>query len=129
MKTTELSDATLDCWVERAEFLRLNPNASIADLDSVSHVQRFTTDPELARPIIECERIVVEQIDDPYRGTLFLAYRPGAARVSPFVDDRMSHGDTYLDAAMNCYVASVFGREAEFKMLWDDGTPRYEPYE
>jgi len=36
---------------------------------------------------------------------------------------------TYLDAAMICYVTSVFGREAEFKMLWDDGTPRYEPFE
>jgi hypothetical protein len=112
MKTTELSDATLDCWVERAKFLRLNQNASKADLDSVSHVHRFSTDPELARPIIECEGIVVEQIDDPDCGTLFLA-----PRVSPFVDDRMSHGDTYLDAAMICYVTSVFGREAEFKML------------
>jgi Protein of unknown function (DUF2591) len=117
MKTTELSDATLDCWVERAKFLRLNQNASKADLDSVSHVHRFSTDPELARPIIECEGIVVEQIDDPDCGTLFLAYRPGAPQVSPFVDDRMSHGDTYLDAAMICYVTSVFGREAEFKML------------
>jgi hypothetical protein len=129
MKTTELADATLDCWVERAEMLRLNPGASLADLDGASHCQQFTKDPGLARPIIEREQIVVEQIDDPYRGTLFLAYRPGAPRVSPFVDDRMSHGDTYLDAALICYVASVFGREAEFKMLWDDGTPRYEPYE
>jgi hypothetical protein len=129
MKTTDLSDATLDCWVERAELMRLNPNASIADLDGVSHVQRFTADPELARQIIEREHIVVERIDDPYRATLFFAYRPGAPRVSPFVDDRMSHGDTYLEAALICYVTSVFGREAEFKMLWGDGTARYEPYE
>jgi hypothetical protein len=129
MKTTELSDATLDCWVERAELLRLNAHASVADLDGVSHFQKFTGDAELARPIIERERIVVEQIDDPYRETLFLAYRPGAPRVSPFVDDRISHGDTYLDAAMIFCVTSVFGRDAEVKILLEDGEPRYQSFE
>ncbi|WP_165106220.1 hypothetical protein [Caballeronia sp. SBC2] len=32
MNTADLSDATLDCWVERAEALRLNPKASIEDV-------------------------------------------------------------------------------------------------
>jgi hypothetical protein len=126
MKTTELSDATLDCWVERAELLHLNPSASVAD---VVHWQRFTADPDLAGPIIERELIVVEEFDDPYRGTKFLAYRPFANPGSPLVDDRRWHGDTALDAAMLCYIVSVFGEEVEFKLVWEDGEPRYQPYD
>jgi hypothetical protein len=126
MNTAELSDATLDCWVERAEMLRLNPDASVAD---VVHCQRFTTDPDLAELIIKRELIVVEELDDPYRGSKFLAYRPLANPGSPLVDDRKWHGDTALDAAMLCYIVSVFGEEVELKLLWENGEPRYQPYE
>jgi hypothetical protein len=30
---------------------------------------------------------------------------------------------------MLCYVVSVFGEEAEFKLIWDDGTLRYDDIE
>jgi hypothetical protein len=72
---------------------------------------------------------VVHDVDDPYRGVQFLAYKPYAGPASFFVDGRMWHGDTYLDAAMLCYVVSVFGEEAEFMMLWKNGEPRYQPRE
>ena len=68
MDPTDLPDATLDCWVERAELLRLNPRASAADIASISHWPRYTLDPELAEPIIERAQIVVDEIDDPGRG-------------------------------------------------------------
>ena len=129
MDSTDLPDATLDCWVERAELLRLNPRASAADIASISHWPRYTLDPELAEPIIERAQIVVDEIDDPGRGIVFFARRPHAEPVSIFVDHREFHGDTYLDAAMICYIASVFGPEVEYQLLWDDGTSRYEPYE
>jgi hypothetical protein len=128
MDTTGLSDATLDCWVERAELLRLNPNASVADIASVSHCQKFTADVNLARPIIERERIKVEQVGDPFRGTIFLAYRPDAITTSILDAGRMWPEGAELDAAMVCYVVAVFGDEVEGKMLWDDGTVRH-PYE
>jgi DNA-binding ferritin-like protein len=128
MDTTDLSDATLDCWVERAELLRLNPNSSVADVAGVSHCQKFTADVNLARPIIEREKIKVEQVGDPFRGTIFLAYRPDAATTSILDAGRMWPEDTELDAAMVCYVVAVFGDEVEGKMLWDDGTVRH-PYE
>lgn len=123
----DLSDATLDCWVERAELLRLNPGASVADFASVSHCQKFTADVNLARPIIEREKIKVEQIGDPFRGTIFLAYRPDATTASILDAGRMWPEGTELDAAMAFYVVTVFGDEVEDKMLWDDGTVRY-PY-
>ena len=128
MDTTDLSNATLDCWVERAELLRLNPDATVADVADVSHGQKFTADAGLARPIIEREKIKVEQIGDPFRGTIFLAYRPDAIANSILDAGRMWPEDTELDAAMLCYVVSVFGDEVEGKMLWDDGTLR-QPYE
>lgn len=127
MTTTDLPSATLDCWVERAELIRLNPAASITEVTSISHWPRYTLNPELAQPMIGREHIAIERIEHPLRGELFLAYRPDAPLDSP-LDDGMSLGDTYLDAAMLCYVASVFGGEVEGKLLWDDGTVRH-PYE
>lgn len=129
MDATDLPDATLDCWVERAELLRLNRRASAADIAGISHWPRYTLNPELAEPIIEREQIVIDEIDDRGRGIVFFARRPHAEPVSIFVDRREFHGDTYLDAAMICYIASVFGPEVEHQLLWDDGTSRYEPYE
>jgi hypothetical protein len=128
MNTTDLSDATLDCWVERAELLRLNPGASMTDIARVIHCQKFTSNVELARPVIERERIQVEQIGDPFRGTIFVAYRLDAVATSILDAGRMWPEGTELDAAMVCYAVSVFGDEVEGKMLWDDGTVRH-PYE
>jgi hypothetical protein len=126
MKTTELSDTTLDCWVERAEVLRLNPNASVAD---VAHCQKFTSDPDLAAPVIKRERIVIEQFDDPYRGSQSVAYKLRDGEVEAPVGSRIWIGDTDLDAAMLCHIVCVFGEEVEFKLLWENGQPRYQPYE
>jgi hypothetical protein len=128
MDTRDLSDATLDCWVERAELLRLKPGASVIDIASVPHCQKFTTDVNLARPIIEREKIKVEQLGDPFRETIFLAHRPDSVATSFLDAGRMWPEATELDAAMVCYVVSVFGDEVEGKMLWDDGTVRH-PYE
>ncbi|CAN7615832.1 DUF2591 domain-containing protein [Caballeronia sp. LjRoot34] len=125
MNTTDLPAATLDCWVERAELLRLNPTASANDLARLTHCQKFTADVDLARPIIERENIKVEQAGDPFRETIFIAYRPDAV-VTSFLDaGRVWPEATELDAAMLCYVASVFGGEVEGKLLWDDGTVRH----
>jgi hypothetical protein len=71
MKTAELEDTTLDCWVEPAEALRRNPNASIAD---PVNCRKFCSDLELGAPIITRERIVVEQIRDLSRRNKFRAY-------------------------------------------------------
>jgi len=128
MDTTNLPAATLDCWVERAELLRLNPGASAADLSNVRHCQKFTADVSLARPIMERERIKVEQIGDPLRGTIFLAYCVDDIATSILDARRMWPEGTELDAAMVGYVLSVFGDEVEGKMLWDDGTARH-PFE
>lgn len=128
MNTTDLPAATLDCWVERAELLRLNPGASTNDVANRIHCQKFTTDVDLARPIIEREKIKVDQAGDPFRGAIFLAYRPAAQAVSILDAGRVWPEDTELDAAMLCYVVSVFGDDVEGKLLWDDGTVRH-PYE
>ena len=86
MNTSALSDATLDCWVERAEILRLNPNASVAH---PVHCQKFTLNPDIAAPIIKRERIVVSGIPvDPRFGRPRLPVTQlraalGAARVNP----------------------------------------------
>ena len=126
MNTVDLSDATLDCWVERAEALRLNPGASIED---VFHCQKFTSDPDLAVPIIKRERITIEQFDDPYRGSQSVAYKLRDGEVEAPAGSRIWLGDTDLDAAMLCYIVSVFGEEVKYKLLWENGTPRYQPYD
>jgi Protein of unknown function (DUF2591) len=126
MNTSALSDATLDCWVERAEILRLNPNASVAH---PVHCQKFTLNPDIAAPIIKRERIVVEQFDDPYRGSQSVAYKLRDDEVEAPAGSRIWLGDTDLDAAMLCYIVSVFGEEVKFKLLWENGEPRYQPYE
>ena len=126
MNTADLSDATLDCWVERAEALRLNPEASIVD---VVHCQRFTSDPDLAGPIIKREHIVIEQFDDPFRGSQSVAYKLRDGEVEAPAGSRIWIGDTDLDAGMLCYVVSMFGENVEFKLLWENGTPRYQPYD
>jgi hypothetical protein len=127
MDTTDLPATTLDCWVERAELLRINPQASAADLASISHWPKYTLNHELARPIIEREGIDVEQIDDPYRGMVFLARIPDLLRSE--LDDGISFDDTYLDAVMLCYVESLFGVGIEDRLLWENGEPRYQPFE
>lgn len=129
MDATELPAATLDCWVERAELLRRNPKSSVAEVISISQWPRYTLNHELAEPIIEREQILVDEIDDPYRGKVFFARQPYADSASILIDGRLTHGDTYVDAAMICYIASVFGPEVEYQLLWDDGTSRFEPYE
>ena|ERR1700730_1494989 len=126
MNTAELEDATLDCWVERAEALRLNPKASITDR---VNCRKFCSDLDLAAPIISRERIIVEQTIDWFSGNRFRAYKIHGDEVLTSTDRRMWHCDTYLDAAMLCYVVSVFGEEAGVKLIWDDGTVRYDDIE
>jgi hypothetical protein len=43
--------------------------------------------------------------------------------------DAFRHADNDLERKATLVQRACVGREAEFKMLWDDGTPRYEPYE
>ena len=73
--------------------------------------------------------IVVEQFDDPYRGSQSVAYKLRDDEVEAPAGSRIWLGDTDLDAAMLCYIVSVFGEEVKFKLLWENGEPRYQPYE
>jgi hypothetical protein len=123
MDIAELEDASLDCWVERAELLRLNPDPPIS---GQIHSRKFTSDPDLALPIIDRERIIIEQINDPDRGMLSFAYKLLAGQNEAPVESRIWPGYTDFEAAMLCYVVSVFGEAVEFKVLYDGLPPSEE---
>ncbi|MFM0227842.1 phage protein NinX family protein [Paraburkholderia dipogonis] len=105
MYVDELKGRLLDYWVARAE--------GISDIRTVGETApeyRFSSDPALATPIIERERIYIGSICDAVLGNQSIACigQANGSRL-PFSSDCFSLGDTDLEAAMRCYVSSRYG--------------------
>ncbi|WP_408292949.1 phage protein NinX family protein [Paraburkholderia dipogonis] len=105
MFVNDLKGRWLDYWVGRAEG-RPDVNISHADAPEL----KYSSDPELAKPIIERERIYIGSICDTELGNLSIACI-GEANGGhlPLSADCFSLGDTDLEAAMRCYVHSRYG--------------------
>lgn len=115
IRVSDLSGAWLDYWVARAECIPAHHLQVIKIqrseefhcvrimLRGTRYMVNYSTSWNLAGPIIERERISV------------VAGMPGmwgAFRQAPGADGGYhSRGDTYLLAAMRCYVSSMFGQE------------------
>ena len=98
VKTSELQDSALDWAVAKCEL-----GEAINEVDDPHF---YSTDWALAGPIIERERISVEDCQDG-AGLYWEATRIEPPAVSE------ARGPTPLIAAMRCYVASKLGDEVE----------------
>ena len=98
VKTSELQDSALDWAVAKCEL-----GEAINEVDDPHF---YSTDWALAGPIIERERISVEDCQDG-AGLYWEATRIEPPAVSE------ARGPTPLVAAMRCYVASQLGDEVE----------------
>jgi hypothetical protein len=107
MKTAELTGASLDYWVAKAEgkncFLNLLKSACYVTYNiggfEGNEVYSPSTDWSQGGPIIEREKIEVSDAGPFWSASM----TPG--------DGLEFHqlGDTYLQAAMRCFVASKYG--------------------
>jgi hypothetical protein len=98
LKTTELQGEALDRMVAKRE---------VGDaINEIDDPHFYSTDWALGGPIIERERISIEDCQDG-AGLYWEATRIEPPAVSE------ARGPTPLIAAMRCYVASVFGEEVE----------------
>ena len=107
MYVDELKGPFLDYWVARAEGISdiTMPSEAVPEL-------RYSSDPALAKPIIERERIYIGSVCDAELGNQSIACVGEAdGRHLPFSADGYCVGDTDLEAAMRCYVYSRFGPE------------------
>ena len=98
VKTSELQDSALDWAVAKCEL-----GEAINEVDDPHF---YSTDWALAGPIIERERISIEDCQDG-AGLYWEATRIEPPAVSE------ARGPTPLVAAMRCYVASQLGDEVE----------------
>ncbi len=107
MHVSELKGPWLDYWVARAE--------GVSDLKmphEAAPEYKYSSDPTLAKPIIDRERIYVGSICDEVLGNQGIACIGGPnGRFLPDPADCFCLGDTDLEAAMRCYVFSKFGPE------------------
>ncbi|SIO50413.1 Protein of unknown function [Burkholderia sp. GAS332] len=107
MKVAELKGPWLDYWVARAE--------SASDLEMPHEdgsKRKYSSDAELAKPIIDRERIYVGSICDSQLGNQSIAcIGETDGRRLPLSADSLCLGDTDFEAAMRCYVYSKFGPE------------------
>ncbi|MFM0660127.1 phage protein NinX family protein [Paraburkholderia sediminicola] len=107
MYVADLKGPWLDYWVARAEGTPdlLMPAQS-------EPVLKFSSDPALAQPIIDRERIFVGLICDAVLGNQAIASVGEVdGRCLPSSEDSYCLGDTALEAAMRCYVYRKFGPE------------------
>lgn len=106
MYVDELKGAFLDYWVARAEGL-----STAMPSDGASGLG-YSSNPEMAKPIIERERIYIGSICDAVLGNQSIACRGEPnGRYLPLSADCLCLGDTDLEAAMRCYVYSRYGPE------------------
>lgn len=107
MYVDELKGPWLDYWVGRAEG---EPELKMPSEDGP--VRKYSSDPDLAKPIIERERIYVGSICDAVLGNQSIACIGEAdGRYLPQPADCLCLGDTDLEAAMRCYVYRQYGPE------------------
>lgn len=104
MYVDELKGRFLDYWVARAE--------GVSNAVPIEGALRYSSDPELAKPIIERERIYIGSICDAELGNLSIACigEPDGGHL-PFAADCYCLGDSDLEAGMRCYVYSRYGPE------------------
>lgn len=107
MYVDELKGPWLDYWVGRAEG---DPNLKTPHEGGPS--LKYSSDADLAKPIIDRRRIYVGSICDAELGNLSVAcLGEPDGRHLPLTADCYCLGDTNLEAAMRCYVYSTFGPE------------------
>lgn len=104
MKVSELQGAMLDYWVAKAEGLqdaRISGEVCRHTVIGTSILYSPSTDWSQGGPIIERNRID------------FMTNNEGALLAAAFskTDNKPMFGETYLIAAMRCYVASEYGDE------------------
>lgn len=107
MYVNELKGPWLDYWVGRAE-----GDSDIRLPSKEAPTRKYSLDPELAKPIIERERIYIGSICDAVLGNQSIACIGEAdGRYLPLPADCLCLGDTDLEAAMRCYVYRHYGPE------------------
>ncbi|MFM0432420.1 DUF2591 family protein [Paraburkholderia aspalathi] len=107
MHVSELNGPWLDYWVGRAE-----GDSDLKMPHEAEPERKYSSDPMLAKPIIERERIFVGSICDSVLGNQSIACIGEAdGRHLPLTADCYCLGDTDLEAAMRCYIYSTFGPE------------------
>lgn len=105
MYVDALKGRWLDYWVARAEGI-----SDIAMHGEASPAPAYSSEPTLAMPIIERERIYIGSICDAVLGNQSIACIGEAdGRLLPFSADGYCLGDTDFEAAMRCYVYSRYG--------------------
>lgn len=112
MKTAELSGATLDWWVAKAEGVDVYREYDTGEVWHGNRTYRPSTDWDIAGPIIEREKIstVFEPwLDHPkeWQAVLDFAGDESGGYNGKFIQ----YGQTALIAAMRAFVASKFGEE------------------
>ena len=111
MRTSELAGAALDWAVAQIEKPRLSQSFARKNVVVLAHGGLYAPSINWAQggPIIEREGIVVD---------IRKEYGWIAAREFWYLEDKADHdlcstGETYLIAAMRCYVASKLGDEVD----------------
>lgn len=107
MHVSELNGPWLDYWVARAE-----GDSDLKMPHEAAPKHKYSSDPVLAKPIIERERIYIGSICDAELGNQSIACIGEVdGRHLPFSADSYCLGDTDLEAAMRCYVYRTYGPE------------------